>query len=311
MSQNHVSKIEHALTFGMTIIALYSVLTHKNEYEAVGISIIYYLYDISKTTPDFIIHHILSIHICFIGAYLKYNNFSTDQSRKLLLNLEITTPIYLLAVYYNNIFTKMLFTLCFIYFRLYKQYNLLNHIETQNEFNNLNIPIYFPYMIYYCMFGLNMYWLTIHIKKACKPFKDPYYIFCHKIIPFIRPLNLSIINFYSTLSNYLYHEDVYSAIMNDKPKKQLMVYSFVNSIVSISSIEPCFYKYSMPVHIIKLIFQLDDMIPIGIDTCFYFSVDAIIIYYICLLFKLMKPFYNLNPLVIHILLIILRQYSKV
>jgi hypothetical protein len=99
--------------------------------------------------------------------------------------------------------------------------------------------------------------------------------------------------------------------MNDKPKKQLMVYSFVNSIVSISSIEPCFYKYSMPVHIIKLIFQLDDMIPIGIDTCFYFSVDAIIIYYICLLFKLMKPFYNLNPLVIHILLIILRQYSKV
>ena len=163
----------------------------------------------------------------------------------------------------------------------------------------------------------NLYWLTNHIKNMNTGLKDPSYIFCHKIIPFIRPPKLNIINFYSTISNYLYHEDIYTAIMNNNYIEsvyitpQTMVYSFVNSIVSISSIEPCYYKYSIPVHVVKFIFQLDDVIPIGVDTCFYFSFHAMIIYYTYALFKTIKPFHNLNPLVLHILLILLRQYSKV
>jgi hypothetical protein len=166
---------------------------------------------------------------------------------------------------------------------------------------------------------INIYWLTINIKnmKITKTLKDPSYIFCHKIIPFIRPPKLNVIQFYSTISNYLYHEDIYSAKLHNNYIEsayitpQTIVHSFVNSIVSVSLIKPCYYKYSIPVHIIKFVYQYDDIIPIGVDTCFYFSVDAIIIYYIYVLFKQLKPFYNLNPLVLHVLLIVIRQYSNV
>jgi hypothetical protein len=92
---------------------------------------------------------------------------------------------------------------------------------------------------------------------------------------------------------------------------QTMVHSIVNSIVSISSIEPRYYKYSIPMHVCKYVFDLDEAIPIGIDTCFYYSTDAFIIYYVFILVRQIKPFYNLNPLAIDILLIILRQYSLV
>jgi len=135
------------------------------------------------------------------------------------------------------------------------------------------------------------------------------------LIPFIRPLNLNLLNFYSTLSTYLYHEDMYTAIMNDTNMEnyvspQTMVHSVVNSIVSIYSIEPCYYKYSIAVHACKMFNPNFDIIAIGVDTCFYFSTDALIIYYIFILVKTMKPFYHINPMALHILLIVLRCYKS-
>jgi hypothetical protein len=158
------------------------------------------------------------------------------------------------------------------------------------------------------------------IKKISKPFKDPQYIFCHKLIPFVRPIQFNLLNFYSSLSTYLYHEDIYTAIMdtNLEPLKmenyvspQTMVHSIVNSLVSISSIEPCYYKYSIAMHACKMFSPNFDIIAIGVDTCFYFSTDAMIIYYIFVLVRTMKPFYNMNPMALHILLILLRSYKRV
>ena len=196
---------------------------------------------------------------------------------------------------------------------------MLNSVEIYNEFSSLKEYKYIPYVTYYGLYALNLYWFTIIIKKISKPFKNSSYIFCHKIIPFIRfifPFKLKLVNYYSALSTYLYHEDIYSAIMNNNyienayVTPQTIVYSVVNSIVSISSIEPYYYKYSIPLHVSKYIFNLDEAIPIGVDTCFYFSTDAFVIYYIWLLFRQIKPLYNLNPLALHVLLIILRQYSR-
>ena len=314
----NVTTIDRALAFIMASFGIYSGLTHKNEYELIILSIIYYLYDLPKTKLDFTIHHLLSISMSIIGFYFKLNNLPTGQTRKILMNLEFTTPFYILSVYYNNMYTQVLFFLSFLFFRIYTQYNILNAIETQSEIFDQSL-YYIPQMTYYGIFALNLYWFTIMIKIVSKPFKDPKYIFCHKIIPFIRPFKLSLVQFYSGISTYLYHEDVYTAIMNDSHMQthihmqtpQAMVHSIVNSVVSISSIEPRYYKYSIPMHVCRYIFDLDEAIPIGIDTSFYFSIDAFIIYYVFILVRQIKPFYNLNPLAIHILLIGLRQYSLV
>ena len=142
----------------------------------------------------------------------------------------------------------------------------------------------------------------------------------HKIIPFIKLFHFilkpNIINFYSTVATYLYHQELYDIKKEYKnldidnvdiyrgPQK--IVYSIVNSIVSISSIHPCYYKYSIPFHLCK-IFNIDEVIPIGVDTLFYFSFDAIIIYFMFVFFTKIKPFHN--SLIVYLLLTVLRQYS--
>ena len=147
-------------------------------------------------------------------------------------------------------------------------------------------------------------------------FKNPKYN-CHKIIPFIRLFQFmfksNVIDFYSTVSTYLYHEELYvlkkeylDVDIETYQGPQKIVYSIVNSIVSISSIDPCYYKYSIPIHLCKL-FNLDEVIPIGVDTLFYFSFNAIIIYFMFVFCTKIKSFNN--PLVVHLLLTLLRQYK--
>ena len=298
----------------ISLIGIYTGVTHNYETQILIIFIIYYLNDLTKNiTTDFIIHHTLGLMITFIGLYIKHNHLPREQTRQMLLNMEITTPIYILSNYYDSL--KPLFFISFFYYRIYMQYILLNDINTYSEF--MITPITSSlYMIYSGLFAVNMYWFMIMIKKLSKRFKDPKYIFCHKLIPFVRPLNFNLLNFYSTLSNYLYHEDVYTANTNMENMKnyvspQTMVHSIVNSIVSISTIEPCYYKYSIALHACKVFNPTFDIIAIGVDTCFYFSTDALIIYYIFILVRAMKPFYHLNPMALHILLILLRSYKRV
>lgn len=325
MKQNQ--NIKNFLAGSISLIGLYSSLTQTHENKALILFIMYYLNDFrNKLTIDFLIHHFFGISASLFGLYIKYNELPTTQTRMILLNMELTTPIYILSLYFENF--KIIFFILFFYCRIYMQYTLLNDIKTYNEFTSMAIT-YPLYIVYYGLFALNMYWFMIMIKKLSKQFKDPKYIFCHKLIPFIRPIYLqfqfNLINFYSTLSNYLYHEDIYTAIMNDPNmgnmenyvSPQTMVHSIVNSIVSISSIEPCYYKYSIAVHACKM-FNLYvkqesnfDIIAIGVDTYFYFSTDALIVYYIFILVRTMKPFYHLNPMALHILLILLRTYKRV
>jgi hypothetical protein len=243
------------------------------------------------------------------------NNVQLDQIRQMVLYMELSVPIYTLSLYIKHPFTDLLFTGGFIYCRIYKQYRLLNQPESYEQIGLGCIP-------YWILFGLNVYWIFLGLKCLFKPFKDPVYkLYCHKIIPFIRPFNLSLINFYSTGASYLYHEALYNKLKDSSQESlsqeslsqepQEIIYSIVNSMVSICSIEPCYYQYSIPLHMIKFIFQLDEEIPMALDTCFYFSLDAIIIYYLYLLFRVITPFYNMTPLVRHIVLLWVRSYSRV
>jgi hypothetical protein len=313
MKTKEINHYEKYLSGIVSIIGIYSSLTHNYEDKTLIIFIMYYLFDLKKKTitMEFIINHFFVICVSLLGLYIKYNNFPSSQNRQMLLHMEITTPIYILSVYIDNVYTKLLFFISFFYCRIYTQYMLLNDRETYNEFTSM--PIKYPlYIVYSGLYALNLYWFMIMIKKISKPFKDPKYIFCHKLIPFIQPLKLNLLNFYSTISTYLYHEDIYTAIMNDTPMEnyvspQTMVHSIVNSVVSISSIEPRYYKYSIAIHACKLVDPNLDIIAIGVDTCFYYSTDALIVYYIYILVRIMKPFYHLNPLALHVLLLLLRQ----
>ena len=164
-------------------------------------------------------------------------------------------------------------------------------------------------MINTCNINMILLWAGINvilIIKNMKLFEDPKYKYCHKIIPFIRPLKPSLLNYYSAVSSYLYHQDIYDSfeLKDTNVTPQEMVYSIVNSIVSISSIEPCYYKYSIPFHLCKY-FGLNEIIPIGVDVLF--NSKPFIIYYMFVLVTYIKPFHNMNPLATHILMIIMRQ----
>jgi len=309
-SKRHLANI---LSVSMALLGATTTFTQKFENEVLILFILYYLNDMRTTTKDFVFHHILSTSVCLVGLYLKANHLPTDQYRKTVLYMELSAPLYTLAFYIKNPVTDLLFFGWFVYCRIYKQYQLMNQPETQNEIGLGCIPYFF-------LFGLNLYWIFRGLKRMFKPLKDPSYrLYCHKIIPFVRPFNLSLINFYSTGASYLYHEALYNKLKDSSDQvlepqsqePQEMIYSIVNSIVSVSSIEPCYYQYSIPLHMITFIFQLDESIPIALDTCFYFSSDAIIIFYLYILFRQLNAFYNMTPLVTHIMLLWARTYSRV
>lgn len=300
-SQNHA---ENILSCVMALSGIATGIYHKFETTMPTLFLIYYMNDIRKTTPIFVIHHILGIASCIVAIYLVSNDYSIENIRKIFMNFEITTPFYTLSLYSDNIMVKLIFFICFFYCRIYNQYYLLNDPKTYEEFI---IP--YSYLPIHGFFLLNLYWFVIMIRKM-KVFKDPIYKkYCHKIIPFVRPFNLNLLNIYSTASSYLYHQNIYDSLNEPLPKivePQEIVHSIVNSMVSISSIEPCYYKYSIPIHLCKYV-GLNDLIPIGVDVLFYNSSDALIIYYIIILFTYINPFYNMNPLAIHILMMMMRQ----
>ena len=301
--QNHA---ENALSCVMALTAIATCIYHKFETLMPTLFLIYYINDIPKTTRIFVLHHVLGIASCMIAIYLTINNCSIENIRKIFMNFEITTPFYTLCLYSDHTIIKLLFFISFFYCRIYNQYYLLNDPKTYEEFDNVPVP--YSYLVIHSFFLLNLYWFIGMVRKI-RAFKDPIYKkYCHKIIPFIRPLNLSLLNIYSTASSYLYHQNIYDSLNEIKTviEPQEIVHSIVNSIVSISSIEPCYYKYSIPIHLCKYV-GLNELVPIGFDVLCYNSTNALIIYYIIILFTYMKPFYNMNPLAIHILMIILKN----
>ena len=159
--------IDRCLAFVMASLAIYTALCPNNIHENkfLILTIMYYLYDIPKTSLEFIIHHLFSISASCIMLYSNMNHLSTTQGYRLVLNIEITTPFYMLNVYFNNIYTKVMFFFFFLYFRVYKQYVLLNSMEIYNEFSLLKENMYIPYLTYYGFYALNLYWATLMIKK--------------------------------------------------------------------------------------------------------------------------------------------------
>ena len=183
--------IEKYTHFFILIISLYTTINCylDYDYELTTNILKYYLFGEMIILPfykyDMIIHHIVSLFllecIIFLNVNLKINYYSTKQ----LLLTETSTiflsiiPLLKLIKNKNNKkwvsigeqVSMILFVYSFIKTRLYDFYfNILRNdyfIESINP-NNIANQRYIVNILTYSLFGLNMYWLTLIIKKVYK-----------------------------------------------------------------------------------------------------------------------------------------------
>jgi len=183
--------IEKYTHFFILIISLYTTINCylDYDYELTTNILKYYLFGEMIILPfykyDMIIHHIVSLFLLecinFLNVNLKINYYSTKQ----LLLTEASTiflsiiPLLKLIKNKNNKkwvsigeqVSMILFVYSFIKTRLYDFYfNILTNdyfIESINP-NNIANQRYIVNILTYSLFGLNMYWLTLIIKKVYK-----------------------------------------------------------------------------------------------------------------------------------------------
>lgn len=181
--------IEKYTHFFILIISLYTTINCylDYDYELTTNILKYYLFGEMIILPfykyDMIIHHIVSLFLLecinFLNVNLKINYYSTKQ-----LLLTETSTIFLSIIPLLKLIknknkwvsigeqvSMILFVYSFIKTRLYDFYfNILTNdyfIESINP-NNIANQRYIVNILTYSLFGLNMYWLTLIIKKVYK-----------------------------------------------------------------------------------------------------------------------------------------------
>lgn len=129
---------------------------------------IYLIYDLIfyKLTIDKIIHHILGLGMC-IGLYI---NREFEEEMYSLALFEISTEIstfFLILIDYKVLteFSKVLFVITFVYFRVYK------FLIDKEQILFMTQKLYYRYFFIFVIFSvfiLNLYWLTIIVRKLFK-----------------------------------------------------------------------------------------------------------------------------------------------
>jgi hypothetical protein len=110
----------------------------------------------TKNGPDMVLHHVLSL--LFLGSTLTLNPNNYPLEARAMVNVEISTLFLSTNYLYPNQLCKVLFASTFIKYRIWDYYWAF---ITKETFNN---PI--TKISVYGLFGLNLYWLTLILKKA-------------------------------------------------------------------------------------------------------------------------------------------------
>jgi hypothetical protein len=110
----------------------------------------------TKNGPDMILHHIVSL--AFLGSTLTLNPRDYLLEARTMVNVEISTLFLSTNHLYPNTLCKVLFATTFIKYRIWDYYWAF---ITKETFNN---PI--TKVSVYGLFGLNLYWLTLILKKV-------------------------------------------------------------------------------------------------------------------------------------------------
>jgi hypothetical protein len=319
-TQKREIELDHKQNAFACIFALVSVASCYTKMYFVETSVtffIYYLYDLTKVTPIYKLHHTLALLFLSELYYLYYNGKCIDPFLDMCLYLEITTPFMILSLYYNHISCKLLFFILFSYFRIYKGYYFL-----------VNHSVFTLYPIYL----LNLFWFIKMIRKM-NVFNDPKYILlCEQISSYINFLNFyffkSNIQGFAILclsiSSYLFHQKKYQILKYNKPSTEIVPYIIANtfcihlrSILCIKS-HLCIPFYIIPFHIISFITklysnELDSILltssPMIVDLILNFDINVCFNIYIIFLVLYIKPLRNMNFIFFNLLLLV-QSYIK-
>ena len=110
----------------------------------------------TKNGPDMVLHHVLSL--IFLGSTLTLNPNSYLLEARTMVNVEISTLFLSTNHLYPNTLCKILFVSTFIKYRIWDYYWVF---LTKDTFIN---PV--TKASVYGLFGLNLYWLGLILKKA-------------------------------------------------------------------------------------------------------------------------------------------------
>lgn len=143
-----------SLLVSASALALYYYNNYSPIYGVVGSYLIGDLF--TKNGPDMVLHHVLSL--MFLGSTLTLNPEEYPIEAKTMVNVEISTLFLSANHLYPNQLCKLLFVSTFIKYRIWDYYWVFITKDTfTNSVTNVSV---------YGLFGLNLYWLGLILKKA-------------------------------------------------------------------------------------------------------------------------------------------------
>lgn len=317
-----LNHFKNAMSTTLALISIASCCTKMYLVETTIAVSLYYIYDFTLVNTLYKIHHIAALVFLAEFNYMLYHGQPIDAMLDIMMHLEITTPFWTLCLYYKNNYCKLLFFSLFFYCRVYKEYHFL-----------LTHDIFTLYPI----FLLNLFWFAKMVRHV-KLFNDAHYILLSEQINSY----IYLLNFYFfkwdiqgfaivclSISSYLFHQKNYEMIKYNKPMSELVPYIIVDTacihLRIVSFINPQFYKYSIPLHIIsftKLMNIISNQgsersdnfeklestfiitaLPIVLDLILNYETE--IFFNNCILFLILyvKPFRNMNFVLFHLFLL--------
>lgn len=286
---------------------------------------IYFVVDIFISKIDLKIHHILGIISIYMRVYM-LNEADQLLFSSLYVNVEISTILLTISPYIKhkllkNI-TEYMFLITFIKYRIYDYYIYLYNPKIIH-FIIYNSPL--SIISYFGLFGINIYWFIIIIKKLSKPFlKKDLTALCQSLVSYTYFVNIPIsiymyrtINFevisisLLSLSSYLYHSS-----------NKNIYYSYFDTAaihlrILASSYDPYLTGWLHMFCVLFRIIHINDYheltyLCIFLDTVIqvYYIQDVIsqinhiLVLYLFTLVTYINPFYDLSYFAIHILLMV-------
>lgn len=296
------------------IISFLSIFYNTNYYLQICLNIFtsYVSIDVFFSTPDLVLHHIFGFFAC---QFITENNidfminndiyktfFNTEFSTiflsiKLLIDwykkdIEKSKYIKFIKIYYT--INDMIFLYLFYKLRIHDYFN--NIIKNENLYitiyDNINNSIIKNIKIYtsiYGLFILNIYWFFIICKKLYKQV-------IVKLFPSIdNELNAKyIININYLIIIYYYLKNIKKYVLFDLCYIFVYIFNF-NDFYSIE-----YTKFNLLSNVICL---LDMIVVIYYSNTFIQKINILLIKILIIIISNVKPFYKLNSVFLHMLLI--------
>ena len=240
------NQLKNYLSLSVALYSCYSILFSESLINCYHVVPIYCAIDLFfKNKIDIIIHHLAVLQLYFTVQYFAIPEYVLDLVLPTILLSEVSTIFlnldYLIKEKVLLTLNKVLFIMTFIYFRIINFYLLINNESHYTMFvrycNNDLTTYILAFSGLYILYGLNIYWICIVIKRMVKQFIEvdesqtnlrlemtlKYTYFYNIIIALIKykdilryPVYLyDIIGIiYLSITSYRFHRNCYNNLIN-------------------------------------------------------------------------------------------------